>query len=166
MRKTVSIERLKEVLDYNPETGNFMWRQNLRQRKLTSRYAGAINPNGYVQICIDQIIYKAHRLAWFYHYGKWPTDQIDHINGIKSDNRIANLRQADFSRNQANSKRRINNVCGYKGVCLHRLSGLYMARIMVDRENIFLGYFKTPELAHDRYLIAAKKYFGEFARAA
>ena len=156
---------LISFMDYNQFTGIFTWREKPR-RKAMSLTAGSVDPYGYRRICIKQTIYKAHRLAWFYHYKKWPTKQIDHINGNKDDNRISNLRESNFSMNQANSKRRVNNKCGYKGVYLHKLSGLYMARVMINQKSILLGYFKTAKEAHQAYVLGAKKHFGEYARAA
>src|SRR3972149_11159469 len=140
----VTHKDLVDSLNYIPETGVFIWRKQPRQKAM-SLVAGTVNPNVYRQICINQKIYKAHRLAWFYVNKVWPEGQIDHINGNRDDNRINNLRVANFSQNQANSKRREHNKCGVKGVYLHKLSGLYMARIMVNRKSILLGYFKTSD---------------------
>lgn len=161
---SITVSRLKEVLKYDPLTGIFLWLKKPRQRAM-SAIAGSINPYGYRQICIDQKTYKAHRLAWFFVYEEWPIGAIDHVNRSKDDNRIANLRPANHSLNQANSKLRTNNKCGFKGVYLHKISGLYMARVTYHRKNILIGYYKTPEEAHAAYIGAAREYFGEYARA-
>jgi hypothetical protein len=161
----LSLDRLKEVLIYAPETGEFKWRVKPRQRAC-SEIAGSRNPSGYIQICVDQQVYKAHRLAWFYVYGVWPTTpHLDHINGDRSDNRISNLREADFSQNQANSKVRATNKIGLKGVSFHPLSGLWTARVVKGGKSAYCAYFKTPEEAHAAYKAAATRIFGEFARA-
>ena len=166
MRKQISLSELKERLSYNPMTGVFLWKIRPRQRAC-SEIAGSVrSTDGYRQICIKQTMYKAHRLAWFYVHGVWPKEQIDHINGDKADNCIANLRLADFSKNQANSKRRSTNRSGFKGIWFHKFSGLWAATITVNRKPIHLGYFKTPEEAHEAYKAAAVQYFGEYARAA
>lgn len=161
----ISHDKLLEWLSYNSETGVFLWRKQPRQRAMPL-IAGKIDEYGYRKIGVQQKTYRAHRLAWFYVYRVWPTAGLDHIDGDRSNNRISNLRVADHSSNQANSKRRVNNQTGFKGVHFHKLSGLYMARLMYRRKQIYLGYYKTPEEAHAAYLAAAKKYFGEFARAA
>ena len=85
----ITQEELKELLDYNPETGLFTW--NVYNNIKNKTTAGTFN-DGYIQIKIKQKIYQAHRLAWLYVYGEWPKGQIDHINGIRDDNRIENLR--------------------------------------------------------------------------
>lgn len=88
---------------------------------------------------------------------------VDHINGIRHDNRRANLRICTNAENQRNRGKNKNNTSGYKGVSLHKLSGLWKAMIKVDRKDIFLGYFKNPEDAHQAYSAAAAMYHGEFA---
>lgn len=159
----LTIERLKEVLSFDQETGIFRWKVRMRQRAC-SEIAGSVNPDGYRQICIDQKIHKAHRLAWFYVNGNEPDGMLDHINGDRLDNRISNLRLASASQNTANSRKRRNNSCGYKGVYLHKLSGLYMARITVNYKSILVGYYRKPEDAHAAYVSAAQDHFGAYAR--
>lgn len=165
MKKPLTQERLKEVISYDPETGIFEWLVRPRQRAM-SRIAGTTNPNGYRQIGIDQRVYKAHRLGWFYVHGVWPSKQIDHLNGDRLDNRIANLREADFSQNQANSKRRITNKSGHKGVYFHSHSGLWVARVYKNYKNVYAKYFKTKEAAAEAYRVMSIEFHDEFARAA
>src|SRR4029450_2313606 len=115
----LTAERLRELLDYDPETGDFTWKVNRRCVRSGS-VAGNVNcVDGYCYIGVDARRYHAHRLAWLYIKGAWPNDQIDHINGNKADNRFANLRQATHSQNQANGGRYSNNASGYNGVTLH-----------------------------------------------
>jgi hypothetical protein len=110
-------------------------------------------------------LYKAHRLAWLYIKGEWPTLDVEHKNLKKSDNRWKNLRESDDSGNQANTGRRRDNNSGFKSV--HRRSdGKYRARVQRNGKRISLGSFATPEAAHAAYVKAAKKHFGKFARAA
>ncbi|MGY8831687.1 MAG: HNH endonuclease signature motif containing protein, partial [Pseudomonadales bacterium] len=99
----LTIERLKEVLDYSPETGHFTWRINKRRAR-TGDIAGSVVAHGYILIRVDQTRQLAHRLAWFYVHGRWPDKNIDHINGQTADNRIANLRQATCAENLKNIK--------------------------------------------------------------
>lgn len=163
----ISLEELKSVLDYDADAGIFKWKIRPRQRAC-SNIAGSVNPYGYIQICIKQKIYRAHRLAWFYFYGKWPDQEVDHINGNKDDNRICNLRLADKQKNQANSKMRSGNLTGFKGVFTlqDNRKKKYCSRITVDHKTIWLGNFYTPEEAHAAYCNAANMHFGDFARYA
>ena len=165
--KRIDLKTLKATIRYNRETGVFTWR--VRQRQIggfaeIGSVAGFKETLGYWCIGLGRRQYKAHRLAWFYVYGIWPSDHIDHINGDRADNRIVNLRLGSPMNNSRNAKMKKNNTSGFKGVRYD--SGRYMARIGVNYERIYLGRFDTPEEAHAAYVSAAQKYFGEFARAA
>lgn len=163
--KKLTQSRLKEYLRYESESGLFFWNVDKGINALEGKRAGTIRPNGYIQIWFDGKGYLAHRLAWLYVHGEFPPAQIDHINGQKSDNRLANLRSASGSQNQANVAKNNRNKCGFKGVYLHKASGLYQARISVPMKGKqrSLGYFKSPELAHQAYVRAASEVYGEFA---
>lgn len=158
-------EELKDLLDYDPETGIFRWKVYRNQYAKVGDIAGNLRPDSYRQIKINGKFYLEHRLAWFYIYGEWPENQIDHINGMKTDNRIKNLREADRFDNTRNVKRRKDNSSGYKGVSLS--NGKWMARIwsIIDnkRKRCYLGYFNSPEEAYAAYCKAAKELHGEFA---
>lgn len=86
-----SIARLRELLDYNPMDGTFVWRQSLGTRSVAGTAAGGVDTNGYLRISFDGEIYPAHRLAWYYVHEEWP-GTITHLNGVRTDNRIVNLR--------------------------------------------------------------------------
>jgi hypothetical protein len=152
-------ERLKELADYDPETGVFTWRAS-RPRARKGAIAGTKRPDGYWAIAIDCKLCYAHRLAWLYMTGKWPTADIDHINGNKSDNRIANLRQATRSQNKANTPPPRHNTSGLKGVSLE--GRRWKAQIERDGKKCHLGLFDTPEEAYAAYCKAAREHFGEF----
>ena len=162
--KPLTQERLKELLDYDPLTGVFRWRVYRARGARPGSIAGTPNDNGYILIGIDGVVRRAHRLAWLYINGKQPTGLIDHVNGDKTDNRIANLRLATKSTNGANSKTRCDSSIGLKGV--YRNRARYSARISCNGTRYRLGTYDTPELAHAAYCAAARRYFGEFARAA
>lgn len=165
--KTISVERLRALLDYDPATGIFRWR--VRQRKIGGFYnpgdiAGFKETLGYWCVGLGGKTYKGHRLAWLYVKGEWPAEDIDHINGRRSDNRICNLRLGGKAVNAWNAKMKVTNAVGLKGV--RRDGKKFIARIGVRGVRIYLGTFDTAELAHSAYMNAAIKYFGEFARAA
>lgn len=158
--------RVRECLRYEASTGLLFWAVNKGSRaRAGSQTSCKPRPDGYLQIHFDGAGYLAHRLIWLHAYGEWPAEQVDHINGKKDDNRLSNLRAASASQNQANVGTRSTNSCGFKGVYLHKASGLYHARISLPnkKKQISLGYFKTPQLAHAAYVGAAKLIHGEFA---
>ena len=139
-------ERLKSLLDYNPETGKFIWRVSKRRGVKAGSEAGNINSNGkYRCIGIDGKKYSAHRLAWLWYYGRWPEDQIDHINHNPDDNRIENLREVSNQENQRNRRLSRNNTSGRVGVHWHKMEEKWRASIKSNGKNIFLGRFKEKE---------------------
>jgi hypothetical protein len=155
---SLTATRLRKLLDYDPATGEFTWRVNRRGRggRIGER-AGTLS-RGRWQVCLDGVIYLTSRLAVLWMTGRWPKNLVDHRNCNKSDDRWENLREADFSENGANSRRR----GAFKGVTWTR--GKYQAQIKVGYKNIYLGRFAAPETAHAAYVAAAEKHFGEFAR--
>ena len=162
-RPRVTHERLRELLDYDPETGVFTWKAN-RIRVRPGERAGRVLPDGYIAIGVDGRRYQAHRLAWLYMTGKWPEGMIDHINLDRQDNRWENLRLATNIQNQANTALRSNNTSGFKGVSWHRLEKKWTANIRRAGKKVWLGYYDTPESAHEAYVMAASDHHGEFAR--
>lgn len=155
----ITIERLKEVLRYDATSGRLTWLRRISPRLRVGGDAGSI-ANGYVRITIDGKSYMAHRLAWLYAYGAWPRQYIDHINGNRTDNRLFNLRDVSQTTNALNrcgpSK---NNKIGYLGVCwMGGTNNAWTARISCNGKKKHLGYFKTPELAHQAYQKAKAEY--------
>lgn len=158
--------RICELFDYNPNTGLFIRKTTIPNgRALAGSVAGTLNGHGYISIKIDLRFHAAHRLAWLYMTGRIPKHQVDHINGIRTDNRFSNLREATNSQNQANAKRPSHNTSGFKGVSFNKASGKWQANIRVNGRQIHLGSHKTPENAHRAYQEAARFHHGEFARA-
>lgn len=162
-RKILTADKLRDYLNYSPETGIFTWRTTRRRHWLLGTIAGAVHSGGYIRIYIDGREYYAHRLAWLYVHGEWPKHQIDHINGDRNDNRISNLREATSTQNHANTRIRSDNKTGMKGVSIHSGSGRWRARIMLGRKEKHLGFFETKEEAAEAYKAAAQERFGEFA---
>jgi hypothetical protein len=156
--------RLKTVLDYDQDTGTFVWKVSMGRAR-AGNAAGWHDGRGYIRIGIDGVRYQAHRLAWFFVHQEWPPDDVDHEKD-RTDNRIANLRSATRQQNNANRSIASNNTTGFKGVCFDKNRNKYQATIMVDGKTRYLGRFDKPEQAHAAYCGAAEKFFGEFARAA
>lgn len=159
----LTLARLKELLHYDPKTGQFTWLANRSRIAKIGAFAGTDHSDGYTVIGIAGRVYKAHRLAWFYVHGEWPSDQVDHINHDRKDNRIANLRLADNSKNQANSRARKTNKSGLKGVYWNKSIKKWHAQIYAQGRKRHLGFFKTPQAAHSAYSDAAVAFHGEYA---
>jgi hypothetical protein len=151
-------DHLKFRLRYNKSTGVFTWRNPSKYRpEYKGRPAGSVDGHGYVQIFIDGTGYKAHRLAWMYAYGVWPTHILDHKNGDRADNRLCNLREATYQLNAENRRRaRSGHAVGLLGVVWRHRNQKFEARINVNKKYVYLGLFDTAEAAHAAY-IAAKR---------
>ena len=125
--------RLKELLHYDPETG-LLTNVTERGGKKAGATAGALRPNGYVQVCVDYSMYRAHRLAWLYMTGEFPPDDVDHINGVRNDNRWVNLRAATRGENMQNQRGpRSNSKSGLLGVSWSKQGKKWIAQIKVDK---------------------------------
>lgn len=109
--------------------------------------------------------YMMHRVIWVLAKGRWPRGEIDHKDRNRSNNRLANLRDSTHTQNMMNACIRSNNKTGFKGVRWHEECKGYAAHIKVGNKRLWLGAHPTPEQASAAYAKAAKKYYGEFARA-
>lgn len=145
-------DELRDVLEYNPETGIFIWTVSIGKRTKRGDVAGCINGCGYVQITKDKKQYLGHRLAWFFTYGENPMNEIDHINGIRSDNRIVNLRDVPHRVNLQNIAR--NRMGMLPGAAQHCRTKRWLSAVTIKGKRIHLGSFGTMEEAHARYLEA------------
>lgn len=164
--------QLRAALDYDRETGIFTWRwrKDLRGKagaanaQRARKIAGTTKPIGYVYICINRRLYLAHRLAWLHVHGRWPADEIDHINEIRADNRLANLRQCSHRQNNTRSKARSDNKSGVLGVFRTAISPKWQAQIQYLGNKIHLGMFDTIEEAKAVRDDAARHLHGKFHR--
>lgn len=153
----LSAERLREVLNYDPETGVFTWNISRRGTAKAGSKAGSLDAKGYILIRVDGARFKAHRLAWFYIHEEWP-EMIDHWNGDKSDNRIKNLRPASASVNSQNRRKAAaHRRDAALGVAWCDARQKWMARIKVDRRTLFLGRFALEGDAIEAYITAKRK---------
>jgi len=135
-------EKLKQLLDYDPEIGVFTWVHRSNGRVPAGAVAGTRNHHkGYIYIKIGGKQYAAHRLAWLYMVGEWPEFEIDHHNHVKDDNRIKNLRPATHFENAHNQPMRKSNKSGVTGVCFHSRDGVWSAKITINYHQLSLGYF-------------------------
>lgn len=170
----LELDFLLECLDYNKETGVFIWKVrpvkhfknsaicDSQNSRVSGTVAGRISNNGYIGISIRKHRYLAHHLAWFICHGRLPKF-IDHINGKRDDNRIANLRECTYSQNNSNTRLRSDNVSGLKGASYVAERGKWIAQISVNGKNKNLGRFATAEEAHAAYCRAADLFYGEFS---
>lgn len=150
-------EYLRQRFQYDPSTGRLFWRVHSSMpecwnARYAGREAGSPHNEGYTRVSLNGTRFLAHRLAWALHYGAWPLDQIDHINGDRADNRISNLRQANNTANSRNAGVGKRNTTGVIGVCWCKNRNKWQAAITVDRITRFLGYYTDKEAA-----IAARK---------
>lgn len=152
----LSAERLRELLDYNPETGEFKAKTGPKKGNVVGFL---VPPKNYRRVFLDGKQYYAHRLAWLYVTGEWPHDQIDHINGVKTDNRWCNLRHVSAEKNQQNWREAMpwNKTSGLLGVCWHGKNQKWVAQISVKGRSRVVGYSDDPNEAHQMYLDAKRK---------
>lgn len=154
-----TFDRVRELLDYDPNTGVFVWRVQRRGTNGIGSVAGTPS-DGYCQIGIDRRTWKAHILAWLWMTGAWPTHEVDHINGVRDDNRWVNLRDGSNGVNMRNIVAPPkNNTSGFRGVSRHQ--GGWQARLQVEGKRLRLGTYPTPEEASAAYWAAKAEYHGE-----
>ena len=146
-----------EHIRYVAETGLFFW--SVSDRGITSgKPAGSATKYGYRAIKLGRISYRAHRLAWFLTHGSWPTGEVDHINGDRTDNRLSNLRVVDRAGNAQNQRRaHVDNLsCGLLGVTWNKQHKRWQAKLQARKARHHVGYFDAPQEAHDAYLAAKR----------
>lgn len=158
----LTVERAKELFEYDPITGTLLWWVTKSSRAVVGSAAGSVNARGHVNVQVDRKMYAVHQVVYLLHHGVIPPE-IDHINQIKTDNRIENLRPCSSSQNKGNIGPLSNNTTGYRGVSINSSSGKYHAQIKINGKQTYLGRFDTPEEAALTYNNAAREYFGDFS---
>ena len=158
------VSRIKELLTYEPETGKLFWKQKVARWISVGDEAGT-HGHCAVDITIDGITYRAHRIIWLLVTGEDPGSLlVDHINRDFHNNRICNLRLATHRQNQCNQKTRTDNSSGFKGVTWDSSRSKWQAAIQVNGKRVYLGRHKTKEKAYAAYCEAARRLHGEFAQ--
>ncbi len=156
----LTAEELRKVLRYDEQAGMFRWRVTSSNRAVSGAVAGHADRSGYVSIRVRGRLHLAHRLAWLFVFGVWPTGMLDHINGVKSDNRIANLRECSNRTNTENARKpRPNGCTGFLGVTMDKRlkSRPFIAQITADGRRMHIGCFESAEAAHAAYLVAKRR---------
>lgn len=143
----ITADRLREVMDYNPQTGIFTWKKKTCKKVVVGSVAGCLTKEGYVTIRVDGYLMTGHRLAWLYVNGELPSKGIDHKNRDKSDNRICNLRICTPVENGQNASLSKANKSGITGVFFNKKTGKWVSQITVNRKNIILGAYNSIDEA-------------------
>jgi hypothetical protein len=165
---SITAERLRELLRYEPETGRFFWLERSGRgikKSCSGSLAGNLNNTGYRRVTLDRKMYLEHRLAWFWVHGEWP-EYIDHINRDRSDNRISNLRPCSMSENLMNTVVRKNNKTGITGIHWDSKNGKWQTYITKDRTRVHLGQFDHYGFAVMARRMAESELFGSFMTGA
>ena len=144
--------RLKELLSYDPLTGEFTNLKSGKGRKPVGAVVGSTSNSGYTTSMVDGKNYQHHRLAWLYVHGSFPPADLDHRDGVRANNRLVNLREATRSENCQNATKRADNTSGETGVW--PVGKRWRAKVCVDGRECHVGYFPTKELAREAYLAA------------
>lgn len=158
----MSIAQISDMIMYDPSTGLFVWKLTRAGTARKGSIAGYINRRGYVAIKLDNERYFGHNLAWAMAYGWWPKPQADHINRIRNDNRLINLREASYSENAINHSLQKNNKSGVRGVYYDVELHKWRVQISVDKQKLQLGVYSDFEEAVAKRQIAEEILFGEF----
>lgn len=161
--KEVPIEVLHKYFLYNPSTGALTWKISPAQCIKPDKVVGSINKlSGYRLLSFNKKTYRSHRIIWALMTGYWPSNNIDHINLNRADNRWVNLREATAQENMRNKKSAKNSSSHYKGVCWHKRDKIWQSVLRIGGKNLHLGYFQNEADAAKAYNEKAKTLFGEF----
>ena len=159
IKHILNVERLKQLFSYDPETG-------VVSRRATGTAVGTLFSTGHLDVSVDGRVVGVHRIAWALHHGEYPTVEIDHINGVGSDNRACNLRKATSSQNNQNRRLSSRNKSGVKGVFQVR-GNLRPWRVCIGKNRKYhIQHFADFDLAVVYAAELRDQLHGEFARAA
>lgn len=158
----ITRDYINSILHYNPETGVFTWAKPVGKKIKIGMRAGTLNPKGYRVIIIAGKIHREHRLAFLCMTGEMPLNEVDHINGVRDDNRWINLRLATKFENQWNQKKPTNNTSGLKGVCWNKRDKRWVAKVGFNGDVIYLGGFSSKNNAEDAVRRYRERLHGKF----
>ena len=156
----LSSDRVRELLNYDPISGVVTRKVSIARCVRVGDVAGTLQKStGYRRICVDGRVYREHRIMWLHAHGAWPAGEVDHINGMRSDNRIENLRDASRAINRQNLKsaQSNNTTSGMLGVTWKKSHKKWVASIRVDGLLRQIGYFSAKEDAHNAYLLEKRR---------
>jgi hypothetical protein len=139
--KILTQERLRFLLDYNPNTGVLTWRAKPSRGIKVGRQAGTPTSEGYLALQINKKKMFAHRAIWLYVHGVWPPEEIDHINHVRNDNRLCNLRLANRLENSHNTQKHVKNMSGHKGVSWHNRNQKWQVQLQANHKTFYVGQF-------------------------
>jgi hypothetical protein len=164
--KSIPVERLRELFDYDEDSGLVTWRVKVKHAgaPIGATAGSKSKAVGYIYVGVARELFLLHRVIWAMKTGTWPATEIDHIDLDRTNNRWSNLRLATRPQNSANGSLRSTNKSGLKGACWDRRRNCWRATITINWKHTHLGRFDTPEEAHAAYCEAARKYHGDFAR--
>lgn len=160
-RESLTLERLKELLSYDPETGVFI-RRTAKKGNPAGSIAGSKGEGIYIIVKVDNVPHLAHRLAWFYVNGEFPATDLDHRDGNKRNNQIENLRLTDRAQNTWNRGKQIRNISGYRGVYWNKADKCWRAKTVVRGKSYLVGSFKCRHEAGAACDAFRKQMHGDF----
>ena len=172
VRPPLALQQVSSELNYDPDVGTLVWKDGQQnrvrrnKRRITGMTAGRKRKDGYIQFWLYGQPYLAHRVVWLLMTGAWPVLHIDHVNGVRDDNRWINIRQASGSENMCNARLRSNNTSGQKGVSWDRRTRSWSVLIQLNGVNRRVGRYKTFEEACAARATSAERLHGDFARNA
>ena len=156
----IAQELLKEHFEYRD---GHLWWIKPRQRVKVGQQFGTYHRDGYRHGMLKGKVYKEHRLIWLYHCGAWPKEYVDHINGVRDDNRIENLREATVQQNQFNRKSLVGATSQYKGVCWYKQSKKWLVKYRYKGKRYHVGYYETETEAAEAYRKATEHLHKDYA---
>jgi len=156
------LQAFQDNFHFDPATGILTNSKTRGSKALKGKESGTLHYSGYLQVCFQRKIFRAHRIGWLLYYGKWPINLVDHINRIRTDNRIENLREATSSENLSNTEKRANNTSGYRGVDFRPDKKRFRARIFSKKKAYTIGHYKTAKEAAEAINNRIQDYHGDF----